>query len=177
MGNQKWLSLASADMPAPAYGPSTSAEERTKLISGGIEGTFLALGVIYRIGLMRSPCDCLCESRMRGDVVYRVYALHKGREKDYYFGAFRSVADAEAEVERLRTREMDGANWAEQHHNKGFVIREFVVETNFSIPPLPKPRDKYAVRGTRKPNQPGTIDSTIVEVLRRATLCVGSGRS
>jgi hypothetical protein len=106
---------------------------------------------------------------MRGDVVYRVYAQHEGREKDCYFGAFRSVADAEARIGELRTREMHGRNWAEQHHNKGFVIRETVVETDFEIPPLPKPRDKYAIHGTRKPNQPGTIDSTRVDVFRRGS--------
>ncbi len=105
---------------------------------------------------------------MRGDIVYRVYALHEGRQKDYYFGAFRSVAEAEAEIAQLRAREMNGRNWAEQHHNRGFVIREAIVETDFQVPPRPKPRDKYAVKGTRKANRPGTWDSTIVEVFRRA---------
>ncbi|WP_020475665.1 hypothetical protein [Zavarzinella formosa] len=105
---------------------------------------------------------------MRGEIVYRVYALHEGREKEYYFGAFRSVAEAEAEIAALRLREMNGRNWAEQYHNRGFVIREAAVETDFEIPPLPKPRDKFAVRGTTKANQPGAWDSTIVEVFRRA---------
>jgi hypothetical protein len=50
----------------------------------------------------------------------------------------------------------------------GFVIREAAVETDFEIPPRPKPRDKYAVKGSRKANQPGQWDSTIVEVFRRA---------
>jgi hypothetical protein len=105
---------------------------------------------------------------MRGDVVYRVYGLHEGREKDVFFGAFRSAADAEAEITKLRTREMNGRNWAGQYHNRGFVIREAVVETDFEVPSLPKPRDKYAVKCSRKANQPGTWDSTIVEVFRRA---------
>jgi hypothetical protein len=105
---------------------------------------------------------------MRGDVVYRVYGLHEGREKEYFFGTFRSAAEAEAEIAKLRAREMNGRNWAEQYHNRGFVIRETLVETDFEIPPLPKPRDKYAVKGTRKANRPGTWDSTIVEVFRRA---------
>src|SRR5687768_10276717 len=104
---------------------------------------------------------------MRGDVVYRVYALHEGREKDYFFGAFRTAAEAEAKIAELRARAMDGRSWAEQYHNRGFVIREAVVETDFEIPSLPKPRDRYAVKGTRKPNRPGTWDSTIVEVFRR----------
>jgi hypothetical protein len=33
---------------------------------------------------------------------------------------------------------------------------------------MTKPRGKYAVKGSRKANRPGTIDSTIVEVFRRA---------
>src|SRR4051812_12492413 len=105
---------------------------------------------------------------MRGDLVYRVYGLHEGREKDLFFGAFRSAAEAEAEVAKLRARELNGRNWAEQYHNRGFVIREAVVETDFEIPPLPKPRDKYAAQGSRKANQPGRWDSTIVAVFRRA---------
>jgi hypothetical protein len=104
---------------------------------------------------------------MRGDVVYRVYGLHEGREKDFFFGAFRSTAAAEQEIIKLRARMMHGRNWAEQYHNRGFVIREAAVETNFEIPPEPKPRDKYAVKGVPKPNRPGTLDSTIVEVFRR----------
>jgi hypothetical protein len=105
---------------------------------------------------------------MRGDVVYRVYALHEGREKDYFFGAFRSAAEAEAEIAQLRARVMNGRNWAEQYHNRGFVIRPAVVETDFEVPPLPKPRDRYAVKGSPKANRPGTWDSTVVEVFRRA---------
>jgi hypothetical protein len=105
---------------------------------------------------------------MRGDVVYRIYGLHEGREKEYFFGAFRSAAEAEAKIAELRAREMDGRNWAEQYHNRGFVIREVVVETDFDIPPLPKPRDRYAVRCSRKVLVPGAIDGTVVEVFRRA---------
>jgi len=86
---------------------------------------------------------------------------------DCFFGAFRSRAEANAEVENLFAREMNGQNWAEQYHNKGFVIREVVVGTDFEIPLQPKPRDKYAVKCSRKVNQPGTWDSTIVEVFRR----------
>lgn len=110
---------------------------------------------------------------MRGDVVYRVYALHEGREKDFFFGAFRSTAEAEAEIAKLRAREMNGRNWAEQHHNRGFVIREAVVETAFEIPSQPKPRDKYVVKDSPKPNLPGTWDSTVVEVFRRTSASAG----
>jgi len=104
---------------------------------------------------------------MRGEIVYRIYGVHEGRPKDTFFGAFRSVADAEAEVARLRGQEMGGRNWAEQYHNRGLVIREAIVETDFEIPPLPKPRDKYAAKGSPKANEPGTWDSTFVEVFRR----------
>jgi hypothetical protein len=105
---------------------------------------------------------------MRGDIVYRVYGLHEGRQKDFFLGAFRTATEAEAEIARLRAREMNGRNWAEQYHNRGFAIREAVVETDFEVPARPKPRDKYAVKGSRKANQPGTLNAIIVEVFRRA---------
>lgn len=104
---------------------------------------------------------------MRGDIVYRVYGVHEGREKNNFFGAFRSRSEAEAHIEQLRAKQMNGRNWAEQYHNRGFEICETVVETEFEIPSLPKPRDKYFIKGTVKPNRPGTWDSTIVEVFRR----------
>jgi hypothetical protein len=104
---------------------------------------------------------------MRGDIVYRVYGLHEGREKDYFFGAYRNRCEAEASVAELSAREMNGGNWAKQYHNRGFVVREFIVDVDFEIPPRPKPRDKYFVTGAPKPNRPGTWDSTIVEVFRR----------
>ncbi len=104
---------------------------------------------------------------MRGDIAYRVYAVHEGREKDYFFGAFRSIPEAEAQIEELRARVMNGKNWADQYHNKGFEIREFIIDTDFEIPSSPRPRDRYFVKTTPKPNQPGTWDSTKVEVYRR----------
>ena len=104
---------------------------------------------------------------MRGDVVYRIYGVHEGREKDYCFGTFRTVSEAEAEIAKLRAREMNGQNWAEQYHDREFVIREAVVETDFEIPPRPRPRDRYFVRGTPKENRPRTWASTIVTVFRR----------
>ena len=105
---------------------------------------------------------------MRDDVVYRIYGVHDGREKDHFFGAFHTVAEAEAEVAKLRVWEMNGRNWAEQYHNRGFVIKETVVQTDFEIPPRPKPRDRYFVRSRRKEYGPGTIAGTVVEVFRRA---------
>jgi len=45
---------------------------------------------------------------MRGGIVYRVYGLHKGREKDHFFGAFRSRSEADADIAKLYAMEMDG---------------------------------------------------------------------
>jgi hypothetical protein len=104
---------------------------------------------------------------MRGDVVYRVYGIHEARANDFCFGAFSTLAEAEAEIAKLRAQELNGRNWAAQYHNRGFVVRETVVQTDFEIPPRPKPRDRYFVRGTRRENRPGTWASTIVEVFRR----------
>ncbi len=104
---------------------------------------------------------------MRGAIVYRVYGAHQGRQEDMFFGAFRTFQEAEAEAEKLKTREMHGRNWADQYHNRGFVIREAIVDTDFEIPSRPKPRDKYFVRASAKPSQPGTWDSTTVEIFRR----------
>lgn len=105
---------------------------------------------------------------MRGDVVYRIYGLHEGREKDVSFGAFRTRQQADLEIERLRAKQIHGGNWADQYHDKGFVVREAIVDTDFETPDLPKPRDKFAVRCTSKKNAPGTWDSTVVEVCRRS---------
>src|SRR5437879_13655200 len=112
---------------------------------------------------------------MRGDVVYRVYGVHEGREKDTYFGAHRTVAEAEATIGRLRAMEMHGRNWAEAYHNRGFVIREAVVATDFEIPPRPKPRDRYFVRGTQT-SKPEEWETTLVEVLRRADPAGGADK-
>jgi hypothetical protein len=85
---------------------------------------------------------------MRGDIVYRVYGLHEGREKHFFFGAFRSRDEVNARIAELRATVMHGRNWAQQHHNRGFVVRETVVAVDFEIPSLPKPRDKYVVKGS-----------------------------
>lgn len=104
---------------------------------------------------------------MRGDIVYRVYGVHAGRDKDVYFGAFRTRAAAEAEIDNLRAREMHGRNWAEQYHDRGFVVREVAVETDFEIPSRPKARDRYFVKTTPRFNGPGVMPSAVVEVFRR----------
>jgi hypothetical protein len=103
---------------------------------------------------------------MRGDIVYRVYGMHAGRDKDNFFGAFRTQPEANAEIEKLKAKEMHGKNWAENYHNQDFVIREVVVDTDFEIPPLPKPRDQYMIRATPT-NPPETWPTTLVEVYRR----------
>jgi len=105
---------------------------------------------------------------MRGDIIYQVYGIHEGRDKDCCFGAFRTRAEADAKIDILKANQMHGRNWAERYHNKGFMIRTTAVDTDFEIPPLPKPRDKYAIKTTAKSNRPGTWESTMVEVLRRS---------
>jgi hypothetical protein len=102
---------------------------------------------------------------MRGDIVHQIYGLHEGREVDNHFGTCRTHAEAQAAIERLRN--LHGPHWEERYHNKGFVIRTAVVDTDFEIPELPKPRDKYVAVGTAKPNAPGTWHSTTVRVYRR----------
>jgi hypothetical protein len=104
---------------------------------------------------------------MRGDVVYRVYGQHEGREKDSFFGAFRTRVEAEQEVAKFRAKEMNGKSWAGQYHDRGFAIREARVETDFELPSRPKPRERYLVRTVPHPNASGW-DSTKVEVLQRA---------
>jgi hypothetical protein len=61
---------------------------------------------------------------------------------------------------------MNGRNWAEQYHNRGFIIREVAVDTDFEIPTRPAPRDKYFVKRTAT-TRPGTWHSTLVDVFRR----------
>jgi hypothetical protein len=62
---------------------------------------------------------------------------------------------------------MHGENWAARYHNRGFVVREHPVSTDFEVASRPKPRDRYLVKASARPNRPGTWDSTVVEVLRR----------
>src|SRR5262249_36922837 len=73
---------------------------------------------------------------------------------------------AEAEIAKLSARTMHGANWAARYHDRGFVIREHVVTTDFEPPSRPKPRDRYFV-STSATNAPGTWSTTAVEVFRR----------
>lgn len=104
---------------------------------------------------------------MRGDVVFRIYGVHTGRAKDNYFGTFTTRERAEAEVAQLLTREMHGENWAARYHNQGFAIRETAVETDFEMPPRPKPRDRYLVRATPVDNGPCAWRSSRIEVFER----------
>ncbi len=109
----------------------------------------------------------VCFAPMHGDIVFRIYGVHAGRDKDSFFGAFRSRAEAERQIAALAAKEMHGENWARRYHDQGFVIREHVVATDFEPPPRPKPRDAYMIEHTAVPNAPGTWDSTRVEVFRR----------
>src|SRR5262245_37842250 len=104
---------------------------------------------------------------MRGDRAYRVYGVHGGRAADMAFGAFRTRAEAEAAVVKLAARTMHGRNWAAQYHDRGFEIREVEVTTDFEIPPLPKPRDRYLVRAAPISNGEGVWPSAQMTVLRR----------
>lgn len=53
---------------------------------------------------------------MRGDVGFRIYGLHEGREREYGFGTYRTEEEAGAEIAKLQAREMNGTNWAAQYH-------------------------------------------------------------
>jgi hypothetical protein len=94
---------------------------------------------------------------MRGDKIFLVYGVHAGRPEDVYFGSFRTRSDAEAAIAQLQTKEVHGANWAANYHNRGFVIRERVVETDFEIPSRPKPRDCFCARATAEDGVVGRI--------------------
>lgn len=104
---------------------------------------------------------------MRGDILYQIYGVHGGRAKDSYFGSFRTVEEANAEIAVLRAKEMDGENWAKRYHDRGFVVREATVDTDFELPSRPTPRDRYCVKTSTKQNAPGRWNSTLVEVLER----------
>lgn len=104
---------------------------------------------------------------MRGDLVFRIYGVSRGRAKDCYFGAYRSESEARAKVAKLEATEMNGANWAQQYHDEGFVIRTAAVDTDFEIPSLPKPRDEYMVTAARTMADGGGWDTSKVEVFRR----------
>jgi len=113
----------------------------------------------------------LCDTAtMRGDIVFGVYGTHEGRSQDSCFGAFRTRVAAEAHAQQLVARTMHGENWAQRYHNRGFVIRELLVDTDFEIPSLPKPRDKWAVELVAKPapsDAPETWPTVDVKVFRR----------
>lgn len=79
----------------------------------------------------------------------------------------RRVREAQTKVAELKAVERDGANWATQYHNKGFIIREHVVETDFQVPSRPKPRDLFVVQATPKEHRPGVWPSSLVVVFRR----------
>lgn len=101
---------------------------------------------------------------MRGDRIFLVYGVHGGRPEDMYFGSFRTRSEAESAIVRLQTKEMHGTNWAADYHDRGFVVRERAVETDFEIPPRPKPRDRFCVRTTAEEGIAGRLN---VEVLER----------
>jgi hypothetical protein len=104
---------------------------------------------------------------MRGDIVHRVYGVHDGRQEFPCFGTYRTVAEAEAGIVQLRERY--GPKGKVQHYNGGFVIRPAPVESDFEVPPLRKPREKYLAVGTDNDRGPGVWNSTVVRISRRGT--------
>ena len=104
---------------------------------------------------------------MQGDRIFLVYGVHGGRHKDVNFGSFRTRGEAEVEIARLQSREMHGANWAATYHDRGFVIRERVVETDLEIPLRPKPRDRFCARATEEEGLVGRIQVDVFERTQR----------
>ena len=47
---------------------------------------------------------------MYGDIIFQVYGVHEGREKDNYFGAFRTREEAQAEIGATQS---EGDAWKE----------------------------------------------------------------
>lgn len=105
-----------------------------------------------------------CHRAMRGDPLFLVYGVHAGRPEDVCFGSFRTRSDAEEAIARLQAKEMHGTSWAARYHNRGFVVRERLVDVDFEIPSRPKPRDRFCVRATAEEGSVGRIQ---VEVLER----------
>lgn len=101
---------------------------------------------------------------MRGDVIFQVFGVHTGRDKDHYYGAFRSTEEAEAYIAELNKRY--GPDWAAQYNDKGFVIRPKTVESDFELPPPPALRQQYVLR-TTSIGEPGKWPITRVEVFKR----------
>ena len=103
---------------------------------------------------------------MRGDVVYRIYGVHADREKDYFFGAFRTVAEAEAEIAKLRLREMNGVELG-RTISQPRTIRETVRQTRTSkIRRARSPATATSPCGARgKEYGAGTIAGTAVRGL------------
>ena len=104
---------------------------------------------------------------MLGDILFQVFGAHSGKTTDFFMGAFRTRAEAEAEIGRLQTQEFNGANWAEQYYDLGFTVREAVVATDFEVPPRPTPRERYFATGTVT-STPTTWTQTRVGVFRRS---------
>lgn len=100
---------------------------------------------------------------MRGDKIFVVYGVHGGRPDDVYFGSFRTQDEAGLAIARLRAKEMNGSNWASVYHDRGFVIREQVVETDFEIPPRPMPRDRFCARASAEEGAGGRIHVEVFE--------------
>lgn len=100
---------------------------------------------------------------MRGDHVFHVYGVRGTQESDMHFGTYPSRPLAEARRAELAGDE----GWATRYQD-GFVIREGVVETDFVVPPRPKPRDGYIVE-LRAPSESPARPVDVVVSRRDAT--------
>jgi hypothetical protein len=106
---------------------------------------------------------------MRGEIVYRVYAVSERREAEHFLGVFRSRADAQAEIAELSAWGSNGHASSQESRRECFAIREALVDTDFEIPSLPKPRDRVFAKGSFRTNPADIWGSTLVEVFARTS--------
>lgn len=102
---------------------------------------------------------------MRGDIVYSIYGMHGGRAEDMRFGTYRTREAAEAGITEMLAAH--GESWVRTYHDRGFVVREVVVTTDFEVPPRPMPRECFCALGVPLPNGPEYSASLLVEVSER----------
>lgn len=102
---------------------------------------------------------------MRGDTVYRIYARHTGHATDMSFGTFRTRAEAQRKLDELSAK--DAGAWVRRYHDRGLVIRDVVVDSDFVVPSRPMPRERYCIATTPRSNGAGVMNSTQVEVFER----------
>lgn len=102
-------------------------------------------------------------AKVYGDTVFGVCGVHAGREADVDFGTYRTREAAQAAIAELLLR----ADWVREYHNRGFVIREIRVTTDFELPPLPRPRERFCTATAPLSNGSGVSASLQVDVFER----------